>query len=129
MSRVQAAIKRPFVRHLRVWSSFLVLLLLLLVTFNLSQTLNEIVIADVWNGRAVMATLGNTPTNTPTFTPTATRTPTPTGTQSPTPCAGSLDTSFDGDGIVTTLVGIETAWATSVAIQSDGKIVAVLTLM
>jgi len=36
---------------------------------------------------------------------------------------GSLDTSFDGDGKVTTLIGTS-AEANSVAIQSDGKIVA-----
>jgi len=36
---------------------------------------------------------------------------------------GSLDTSFDGDGIVTTPIGSGDDFATSVAIQSDGKIV------
>ena len=38
---------------------------------------------------------------------------------------GSLDTSFDGDGIVTTPIGIGGDYAYSVAIQSDAKIVAV----
>ncbi|MEQ1643028.1 MAG: LamG-like jellyroll fold domain-containing protein [Pyrinomonadaceae bacterium] len=37
---------------------------------------------------------------------------------------GSLDTSFDGDGIVITPVGISNDVAYSVTIQSDGKIVA-----
>ncbi|MBK8465046.1 MAG: hypothetical protein IPL32_04375 [Chloracidobacterium sp.] len=38
---------------------------------------------------------------------------------------GSLDTSFDGDGKVTTPTGAGTGGATSVKIQTDGKIVAV----
>ena len=37
---------------------------------------------------------------------------------------GSLDASFDGDGKVTTAIGSGTDQAFSVAIQSDGKIVA-----
>ena len=37
---------------------------------------------------------------------------------------GSLDTSFDGDGKVTTAVGAGNDQATSVAFQADGKIVA-----
>ena len=37
---------------------------------------------------------------------------------------GSLDTSFDGDGKVTTAIGSSYAVAYSVAIQADGKIVA-----
>ena len=37
---------------------------------------------------------------------------------------GSLDTSFDSDGKVTTAIGSGTDEAYSVAIQSDGKIVA-----
>ncbi len=37
---------------------------------------------------------------------------------------GSLDDSFDSDGIVTTAVGSNNDYAYSVAIQSDGKIVA-----
>ena len=37
---------------------------------------------------------------------------------------GSLDTSFDGDGKVTTAIGSGADYARSVAIQSDGKIVA-----
>ncbi len=37
---------------------------------------------------------------------------------------GSLDASFDNDGIVTTQVGSDDSYAYSVAIQSDGKIVA-----
>ena len=37
---------------------------------------------------------------------------------------GSLDTTFDGDGKVTTAIGISSDYAFSVAIQSDGKIVA-----
>ena len=37
---------------------------------------------------------------------------------------GSLDTSFDSDGKVTTAIGSGTDQAFSVAIQSDGKIVA-----
>ena len=37
---------------------------------------------------------------------------------------GSLDTSFDTDGKVTTAIGAATDIANSVAIQSDGKIVA-----
>ena len=37
---------------------------------------------------------------------------------------GSLDTSFDGDGKVTTAIGSGDDYAYSVAIQSDGKIVA-----
>src|SRR5438105_3806779 len=36
---------------------------------------------------------------------------------------GSLDTSFDGDGILTTNIGSANDNATSVAIQADGKIV------
>ena len=36
---------------------------------------------------------------------------------------GSLDTSFDGDGIATTTVGIGGDYGISVAIQTDGKIV------
>ncbi|MCA9060270.1 MAG: hypothetical protein KDA85_17295, partial [Planctomycetaceae bacterium] len=35
---------------------------------------------------------------------------------------GSLDTSFDGDGIVTTAVGAANDWGISVALQGDGKI-------
>jgi len=38
---------------------------------------------------------------------------------------GSLDTSFDGDGIVSTQVGGDLSEAFSVAIQADGKIVVV----
>lgn len=38
---------------------------------------------------------------------------------------GTLDTTFGGDGIVTTDLGNESEAATGVAIQSDGKIVAV----
>ena len=37
---------------------------------------------------------------------------------------GSLDTSFDSDGKVTTAIGSGNDYARSVAIQSDGKIVA-----
>lgn len=37
---------------------------------------------------------------------------------------GSLDTTFDGDGRVTTPIGTGTDFATSVRVQSDGKIVA-----
>ena len=37
---------------------------------------------------------------------------------------GSLDASFDSDGKVTTEVGSANDYALSVAIQSDGKIVA-----
>ena len=37
---------------------------------------------------------------------------------------GSLDTSFDSDGKVTTAIGSGNDYAYSVAIQSDGKIVA-----
>ncbi len=37
---------------------------------------------------------------------------------------GSLDTSFDSDGKVTTAIGSGDDYASSVAIQSDGKIVA-----
>ena len=37
---------------------------------------------------------------------------------------GSLDTSFDSDGKVTTAIGSGNDFACSVAIQSDGKIVA-----
>lgn len=37
---------------------------------------------------------------------------------------GALDTSFDGDGIVTTELGSTNDTASSVAIQSDGKIIA-----
>ena len=37
---------------------------------------------------------------------------------------GSLDTSFDTDGKITTAIGLEADLAQSVAIQSDGKIVA-----
>ncbi len=36
---------------------------------------------------------------------------------------GSLDTSFSGDGIVTTAIGASSDVVTSVALQSDGKIV------
>ena len=36
---------------------------------------------------------------------------------------GSLDTSFDSDGKVTTAIGSGNDYACSVAIQSDGKIV------
>ena len=37
---------------------------------------------------------------------------------------GSLDTNFDSDGKVTTAIGSGNDYACSVAIQSDGKIVA-----
>jgi uncharacterized delta-60 repeat protein len=37
---------------------------------------------------------------------------------------GSLDTSFDTDGIVTTTTGSRNNYANSIAVQSDGKIVA-----
>jgi uncharacterized delta-60 repeat protein len=37
---------------------------------------------------------------------------------------GSLDTSFDTDGIVTTTIGSGGSYAYSIAVQSDGKIVA-----
>jgi uncharacterized delta-60 repeat protein len=37
---------------------------------------------------------------------------------------GSLDTSFDGDGIVTTLIDATNDFADSIAIQTDGRIVA-----
>ena len=37
---------------------------------------------------------------------------------------GSLDTNFDSDGKVTTAIGSANDYALSVAIQSDGKIVA-----
>ena len=37
---------------------------------------------------------------------------------------GSLDTSFDGDGKVTTAIGAGHDGATAVAVQADGKIVA-----
>ncbi|MCX5848650.1 MAG: hypothetical protein NTW65_04305 [Deltaproteobacteria bacterium] len=37
---------------------------------------------------------------------------------------GSLDTDFDGDGVVTTAIGTEKSIANSIAIQSDQKIVA-----
>ena len=37
---------------------------------------------------------------------------------------GALDTTFDSDGMVTTAVGSGSSYANSVAIQSDGKIVA-----
>jgi uncharacterized delta-60 repeat protein len=37
---------------------------------------------------------------------------------------GSLDNTFGTNGIVTTSVGVSTAYANSIAIQSDGKIVA-----
>ena len=36
---------------------------------------------------------------------------------------GSLDTTFDSDGVVTTAIGSADDYANSVAIQSDGKIV------
>ena len=38
--------------------------------------------------------------------------------------SGALDTSFDGDGIVTTDFSSPADWAFSVAVQPDGKIVA-----
>ncbi len=55
-------------------------------------------------------------------------TPTPTPTASPNPSpscpvAGSLDTTFGGDGVVTTPVLSGVDIATSVAIQPDGRIV------
>ena len=37
---------------------------------------------------------------------------------------GSLDTTFDGDGIATTLINNTTSNATSIALQPDGKLVA-----
>jgi uncharacterized delta-60 repeat protein len=37
---------------------------------------------------------------------------------------GTQDMSFDGDGMITNNVGGMTSWATSIAIQSDGKIIA-----
>ena len=37
---------------------------------------------------------------------------------------GSLDTNFNSDGKVTTAIGSGSDYASSVAIQSDGKIVA-----
>ncbi len=36
---------------------------------------------------------------------------------------GSLDTSFNGDGKVTTAVGIDYDYANAVAVQADGKII------
>ncbi|MBK8465325.1 MAG: hypothetical protein IPL32_05795 [Chloracidobacterium sp.] len=61
--------------------------------------------------------------STPTGTATATSTPNPSTTA--TPCAaGSLDTSFNGNGIVVTPVSGLDSRANGVAIQSDGKIVA-----
>ena len=36
---------------------------------------------------------------------------------------GTLDSSFDTDGVVTTVVGTGRSWAYSVGVQSDGKIV------
>ncbi len=50
----------------------------------------------------------------------------PTGTPTPSPCGspGTLDTTFGGTGKVITPVGINYDEADSVAIQSDGKIVA-----
>ena len=73
-----------------------------------------------------------TPTNTPTATPTNSPSPvptnTPTDTPTPTPrtCSspGALDTTFDNDGKVTTAVLSFGDFARSVAIQTDGKIVA-----
>ena len=52
-------------------------------------------------------------------------TPTPSPTSTPCSPAGSLDTSFDGDGKVITPIGTEFEVARSVAIQSDGRIVAI----
>src|SRR5436190_151795 len=40
------------------------------------------------------------------------------------PPPGSLDTSFDGDGVVSTPIGSGLEAASSVAVQADGKIVA-----
>jgi uncharacterized delta-60 repeat protein len=51
-------------------------------------------------------------------------TPTPTATGTPCPAAGSLDTTFDGDGRVTTPIGLEFDEGRSVAIQTDGRLVA-----
>ena len=44
-------------------------------------------------------------------------------TANPANADGSLDTSFDTDGKVTTAIGSATDYGRSVAIQSDGKIV------
>src|SRR5262245_56822401 len=48
------------------------------------------------------------------------------GPGTPTPCGspGTLDTTFNGTGIVVTPIGISYDEADSVAVQSDGKIVA-----
>ncbi len=43
---------------------------------------------------------------------------------SPAIANGSLDSSFDTDGKVTTAIGSSNDYVRSVAIQSDGKIVA-----
>ncbi len=45
------------------------------------------------------------------------------GLTPPTPPSGSLDTSFDGDGKVTTPIGSGDDVANAIAIQGDGKIV------
>ncbi len=72
-------------------------------------------------------TATNTPTNTATNTSTATATNTPNSTSTPTPtiCGtpGSLDTTFNGTGKVTTPIGSNDDLATSVAMQPDGKTV------
>ncbi|MEQ1642928.1 MAG: LamG-like jellyroll fold domain-containing protein [Pyrinomonadaceae bacterium] len=75
-----------------------------------------------------IATVVATPTSTPTATPTNTPTATPTATPAcETP--GSLDTSFSGDGVVTTKVapgsGLRIDQANAVVVQADNKIVAV----
>ena len=45
-------------------------------------------------------------------------------TANPANADGSLDTSFDTDGKITTAIGSSNDYGRSVAIQSDGKIVA-----
>lgn len=64
-------------------------------------------------------TATNTPTNTATNTPTSTSTPTPTICGTP----GSLDTTFNGTGKVTTPIGSGNDLGLSTVIQPDGKTV------
>ncbi|MBK8466240.1 MAG: hypothetical protein IPL32_10455 [Chloracidobacterium sp.] len=89
-------------------------------TTSVNSTANE---SSGESGAAyVFAGLGPS-SPTPTYTPTNTATNTPTATATPCSPTGSLDTSFGGDGKVSTAVLGSHDFGLSVAMQPDGKIV------
>ncbi len=89
-------------------------------TINISDVLSS----ETGSARAFSLVFSG-PCSTPTATATATPTNTPTATATGTPCGpGTLDASFNGTGIVTTLMGTGDDGGRSVAIMPDGRIVA-----